>query len=363
MGRRLLVLAHVGTALGHLIRVGEILQSISSDWEEIFVVVPSYASEHAKRHLPSTVTILLHEVRFTVTSPVGNLNLEQFRVLLKSYRMLAATVRPDFILGDPGLCAGILGEDLGIPWGSVTHAPYLPFPQILAGTKRAELGRSAWRTIQRALDLMVRTGSNNKFQSWEELRGTATEEISAEPDGMFSFQSNPSKRLGISRIGWMKGEPLACLVTASSGDNDSLPRTVTDHLAERYGEVGVVGPIRPSSNPLVTYLGSDFDLRSLVSRDTAVVTHGGSGTLQYLSAAKSVVVVPGDLDQLCNGLIAEARGIARVTGLVAWEMRLKGEAPFVRRVPWDEYLESECANDSFRARRKKGRVLNHHFFR
>jgi hypothetical protein len=98
VGRRLLVLPHIGTALGHLIRVGEILQSISRDWNEVIVVVPSYASEHARRHLPSTVTILLHEVRFTVTSSVGKLDVEQFRVLLESYRMLAATVRPDFIL-------------------------------------------------------------------------------------------------------------------------------------------------------------------------------------------------------------------------------------------------------------------------
>ncbi|MBI3919442.1 MAG: hypothetical protein HY322_20810 [Betaproteobacteria bacterium] len=341
MAGRLLVLPHVGTALGHLIRVGEVLQSFSRDWKEIFVVVPSYAIEHANKHLPSTVTIRSHDVRFTVTSPRGKLDLEQFGVLLANDKVLAGTIRPDFILGDPGIRAGILGQELGIPWGAVTHAPYLPFPQILARTKRAELGRKAWSVIQKALDLIVRTGSNNRFQSWDELRGTAIEEISTGPDGIFVRKGNPSKPFGTSRIGWVRGKPLACLVTVSSGDKFPLPKTVTDLLAQRYGEVGVVGPIRPSPNPLVTYLGSNFDLNTLVSRDTEVVSHGGSGTLQYLSTAKSIVVVPGDLDQLCNGLIAEARGIARLSGMETWKVRLTGDSPFVRRVPWEEYLESE----------------------
>jgi len=50
MASHLLVLAHVGTSLGHLIRVGEILQTISTEWNEVYVAVPRYAVASAKRH-------------------------------------------------------------------------------------------------------------------------------------------------------------------------------------------------------------------------------------------------------------------------------------------------------------------------
>ena len=338
MGRRLLILPHVGTALGHLTRIGDIFEMLEQEWDEIYVSIPKYAEQYAKRFLSNKAKLVVHEVEFTITGPTGIIDIDGFFQLLQANRKIIKDVSPDFILGDPGIHAGILAEEFNLPWGFVAHAPYFSFPEILKHSDHVELASKAWRVIHTSLDQLVYMGSRGVFCSWEELHERAHDKISISPNGLFlrngiPIPSNSQK----PRKGWLVGKPLQCLVTVSSGDSHPVPSFLTEYLALHFDKVGVLGHNRPYPNPRVIHLGTNYDLRTLVSRETTVITHGGSGTLQYLAESKHITIIPGDLDQLCNGLLAHAYGKASISGLQSWQKRLHQDGPFIRSVPWEEY--------------------------
>jgi len=344
--KRILVIPHIGSAYGHLIRTAALLENEYSDCE-VIVSVPESALSVAKRHMPMRVGFATYPLRPTVTNPSGRLDTDGFLALVNADRQIAINMSPHLVVGDPGIRAGLVGERLGIPWVALTHGCYLPIPRALQGESCAEgtreLAAMAWSCATSALDHLVTLGSGTGITSWADLRNRGEILIpntrDAEPceTGTHVGLLNPS-------YGFSKHEPVRCLLTLCSAGDVEPDQTALRAIVALWGRVSVIGV--DSGPPIsgVEYLGYGVATNSLIGKETVVITHGGHGTLKAARDAALIVAVPSDLDQLCNSLIASAHTGVRLAIGESWRKRLLSGSPFKRYVDWRalvQFLEAE----------------------
>lgn len=358
--KRLLVIPHVGTAYGHLIRVGELLNTRYGDCDEIFVSIPKSAFGMAKLHMPVRVKFLTYGIRPTVTSRGGKLDVAGFLKLVELDRRFGSEIQPSLIIGDPGIRAGLLGERMGIPWEALMHGCYLPMPEELrrqrsiVSSNIGRLAKLAWNLAQTALDQLVRLGSTDSLRFWSELRQRGRILIPNSPEaepcdfGVHTGDIFP-------RLGFSAGREFPCVVTLCSSGDVAVPPKVLQQLVRLYGEVAVIGPARECLIRGVRFLGTRFATQTVVGKGTIVICHGGHGTLKAVKQAQRVIVVPGDIDQLCNALIAFATWQPELVVGQSWVERLNSDTPFRRIVDWNELVKTLTEESSKALESNSGR--------
>ena len=347
--QRVLVIPHIGTAYGHLIRTGEIVRERCRD-AETYVCLPRTALDIAARYLPEGVVPVPYEQRPTVTNASGRLDLDGFRSLLASDRRICSEVEPDLLLGDPGIRAGILGLSSAIPYEMILHGCYLPLPgglahEVAVNSMAGRLAAAVWSVAERSLDALV--GIALEAQAgWANLRSKGTVLIAndefAEPCEFGTHLGSRTTRIGFSAA----PSPVSCVVTVCSSGDVDVPDWVLREIVEHFGEVTVVGPSRRREIGGVRFTGDLVAIESLVGPTTVVVTHGGHGTLKGSRRAARIIVAPGDLDQLANGLVAKTYCGAEVAAGDQWLERLNGDRPFMRAVDWDALVWHLCHGPS-----------------
>lgn len=334
-----LVIPHVGSAYGHLIRTGELLSKRYLEYEHVFLCVPSGALSFAKSHMPSHIKYWTYDIRPTVTSKSGDLDNEGFLALLKLDKNAYDRIRPSLIVGDPGIRAGLLGEYTGTRWEALMHGCYLPLPCSFKNAPyiNMSLGRlatMAWSLVTRELDKLVRLGSNNAIPNWDDLRQRGTVLI---PNSMEAEPNFVGTHLGdeFNRIGFSSGSEYPCVVTLCSSGESDVPQEVVQYLVNRYKKIAIIGSLnRDHDIRNVHFLGSSVATESLVGPNTTVITHGGHGTLKAVRQAKRIIALPGDIDQLCNTLVALVCFNLELASETRWLERLTSPHPFRRIMDW-----------------------------
>lgn len=336
---RIYVPIHIGTAIGHLIRTATYLR-LHPD-AHYFVPIPRRHLDVAKRFLPSAVTILPREESVSVNSSDGKLDVDGFLAVLKRDCLDIQMIKPDSLLGDPGIRASIIGLKYKLPWQAIIHGCYLDHETILEADKlageRASFITEVWGLIHRQLDVLAQIGTNQTVMNWGELRKQGTLLIPEFPGQTVRVGSKikliPTLENDYS---YDNGQPVQVLITTSSGLKQSPPLQILEALLNRFDNIAIVGVTEGPLNDQVKYFGDKYSIMSLVNKDTIAITHGGYGTLGLLvGKVKRLLVLPQDIDQLCNTMIATNAG-AETLGLESLCSIFSKKRGFQRLPLWPE---------------------------
>jgi hypothetical protein len=308
---RVLVLPHIGTALGHLIRISEYLRRNKK--ADYFIAIPKEHLAAAKRFLPDFVKIVLRDKTFSVNSDSGKIDIDSFHSVLSCDYEDYLNIRPDRLLGDPGIRTSLLGSKVGLPWEAITHGCFLPIPSWTKKnkTRMSNIAVLAWNVARNYIDFLIKEGSGGKYTSWSQISLQGKLIVPDWPGQTLprGISVKKIKRL-ISDFGRDKGSPFPCIVTTSSGLSSMPPRKIIELLASHFKRVGIVGCKTGPQLKGIEYLNDLYAINSLVDSNTVAIVHGGYGTLGAIAdRAGRTLALPQDLDQLCNILIAIKSGI------------------------------------------------------
>ncbi|MBI5569471.1 MAG: hypothetical protein HY914_05945 [Desulfomonile tiedjei] len=309
---------------------------------EVACFLPTRWLECARMELPRYVELVGLSREFSVNNQSGLIDRGAF--LSSVDELLNHTMRwkPTLIIGDPGVQAGIIADVLRVPVVGLMHGCYLNCPPALVnGTNPfRNLAGGLWRRVHAELDALVQVGSRGAISSWESLRRRgeilvpeSPPSLAAYGEGTYIGRLQPERRESAS----FKS---SCLITTcSAGGTGNLNPKLLRALVASFGGVTVAGgSVTTSLAPTVRYVGQRYALSSLIDNNTRIITHGGHGTLQALRGVKHVVVVPTDVDQLCNGLIECFRNGWHLAVTEETVARLTGSRPFVRELVWTDGL-------------------------
>lgn len=338
---KILILPHIGNAYGHLIRSGQFVGANNSKGASYFMACPENINDEELRHIPDYVNIISHASRFSVSSTSGSLDFDGLSNVIDDYTRIAKSVNPSIIVGSPGILAGRIATAVETPWIALAHGCYLPIPSVVkqSSDRITDLANLAWSTARAGISDVLRVISNNDNVSWAELRGEAQVLI---PNRSYREPSQIGRHIGsrMPEIGWSEGDPCSLLITLCSSGENCIPKSFLTYLTKRYDDIVITGPT-DSSFELddIEYVGSEYSISSLVGPSTTVITHGGHGTLRSVNGAQRVIMMPGDIDQLCNSIIAHSTLGYELVSVNEWFGRLNSSSPFKRYINWGSVRE------------------------
>ncbi len=77
------------------------------------------------------------------------------------------TIRPNLMVGDPGVQTAIVASKHSIEWVGIMHGCYLPFPAALnIDGSYLKLLKRTWSVLNEEIDRLVNIGTNGVFDSW-----------------------------------------------------------------------------------------------------------------------------------------------------------------------------------------------------
>lgn len=332
--RTTLVIPHVGTALGHLIRVSSIIDKLGPDNDRYIFVLPSIHRKKISQFLPRHFEVIWQDESFSVTSRSGKFDMSAAIAVHDSDIRIAKDVKPHRIIGDPGIRASLVGYKLGIPWVGIMHGCYLPIPKSLVSNNQlGELSIKAWTVANYKIDRLVQYLTSDGIGTWGELRNQGT---------VIDFQSGDysqvMRRSIVDNLGFrIYGDrPInGVLFTFSTGLSDKSLKNIgtLKKLKKKFNSVAIT---RKTSgcDPELDFVGEGITYHSMVGQETTVVCHGGSSTLPLISHAGKIICLPSDIDQLCNSLIVSDKYQHEIIGLDRWNLRLDEENCFKREIDW-----------------------------
>lgn len=334
MSERILVLPHIGTALGHFIRTIEYLNANYQFCKDsIFLVLPEKLVNQLDTHIPSWIdrkNIIKRKCQVSINNPEGRLQTEQFQQYFAEDEQIYERIKPTLIISDPGIQGAILHSKFRTPWINITHGVYRPLP-LRINDDLMLLAQMVWNYLNKAFDTLIQLGTGKSNEKWEELRNTAfKEEVLQEK---------------MQKCGWQKSVRTFELLITCCSANEVYPTPAFLHkLQQQYSDIAVAGVSldkieRQGIVPGITYVGNNTRYDSLIDSHTTVITHGGFGTLQLVTHANRIIIVPSDLDQLCNAIIfcsnEHNKAKAELIHGRDWQYSLNHN-PFRRFVEWDK---------------------------
>ncbi len=346
--KRILVLPHIGTAYGHLIRTAEYIDANYKQNTEydIYMAISDFAIDFAKNHIPNYIHIVKRNVRTTVNNEDGVLDIESFKKLFDEDAYIVSTIDPVLIISDPGIQAAILWYKFKIPWIGIVHGCYLPKPVMLDNhIILADLIEKTWSKIELSLDKLIQVGTQDKSLTWSIVQKTGqlvvpnfflNEPLSA----CASYINNP-----IKKIGWVNIKNVELLITCGSSGEIAPSDTFINRLSNFYSQIVVAGKKKSGILNGIHYVGNNVNYESLVGENTTVITHAGHGTLKTLSKAKRIIMIPSDLDQLSNAIIAHLYNKWELIFDKNWFEVLDSPNPFYRQVIWENINIFENNNE------------------
>lgn len=307
MKKKILAIPHIGTAFGHFYRLASFLDNYI-DTHNIYIVIPEPFIAFCVKYLSPEIQIVPRKIHCSISNPSGIIKNDQYLLLLEENQRIFKNVRPDIVIGDPGIQAAILSTKYSVEWIGIMHGCYLPFPESLHMNKELfNLLKVVWSSLNNQIDKLVSVGTNQIFTSWNDLRKTGKIII---PNSKINEPSTIGKYQDINRIvkpTWNEHSEVDLLITCcSSGTVIPSNEFLTELSNNSNCKVYVAGINSQNRIPNVVFLGNNINYKYLVGENTVVITHGGHGTLQAISKAKKVFMIPSDFDQLYNSIVTSA---------------------------------------------------------
>lgn len=332
---RLLVVTHIGETLGHLIRALSVCSAFARCGDEVHVCT-TQEGLGVVRGCREELTP--HFIRWEWSHNAWNLRAPQkglFTRVAESARdvekvMLA--VKPDLVLGFPGMVSVLIARKHLVPHASVLHAPYLfPYWEDDNSPEGVSLGKVGRKVCELATE--VARGLHHVM---------ATPALSYEDylESERMFVPQPGLRLrglprGARMVGFIRGsigDPFTqdmdltdcCYVSFGSGNPCDLS-SVVQSTRKVFSKVLVtVGHGRPVSSGDGVFVFPALASKSLVGKVKYVLSHGGLGTVGTFAESRTrQLIVPTEFDQATTAVYARNLGIARTWGLKDWVTRLE----------------------------------------
>ncbi|MDR1583795.1 MAG: hypothetical protein LBS55_11185 [Prevotellaceae bacterium] len=342
--KKILVLPHIGTAFGHLVRTAEFLSDFSNQSNaKIYIVIPEKVVDFAKVHIPDGLQIITRQQQVTVNNSIGKLLIDDFKKYFDEDEVLFQKITPDLIISDPGIQGAILWYKYKKPWIGLVHGGYLPAPQI-ENEELSYLAQKTWQTINKSLDRLIQIGTNDKYQTWAELRSSGFLIIPnmQQNEPVIIEAGHINKKL--DKIGWENKSEVELLITCCSSGEIEPTEKFLRKLQLYYFNIAVAGLNKKGIINGINYLGNTVNFESLVGKDTTVITHGGHGTLKAVSNAKRIITIPSDLDQLCNSIISHINKNTELVFDKNW-LEVLEHNPYRRVINWDNIEISKNKNE------------------
>lgn len=336
MKKKILAIPHIGTAFGHFFRLATLLDDYLND-NNIHIIIPEPYIDYCKRFLHPNIVIVPRHVHCSISGSSGLIDKSGYKSLLEENEAIYHKIQPELIIGDPGIQAAILATKYSKPWIGLMHGCYLPFPENLPmNEKHSVLLRRVWITLNDQIDKLISIGTNHIFKSWQEIQTTGKIIIPNlninEPSKIGEYKNI---NLKISNS-WDAHSEVDLLITCCSAGTVSPSDEFLTNLSKFSKSKVFVAGIKAKENQFNTiYVGNNVNYRSLVNENTIVITHGGHGTLQAISKANKVFMIPSDFDQLYNSIIASTIRGWQLVFDKNWFEILDSDMLFKREIHWE----------------------------
>ncbi|WOD37324.1 hypothetical protein [Nodosilinea sp. E11] len=328
---KILIVAHIGETLGHLVRG----ISIAKELEKRGIEVSFAASDRAISLLKENFNLHVLSWNFSHNSfEPNNPTSETLKAILlsnKNLLELLETHRPNLIIGMPGIFTAQVALKIGIPHLSVMHGPYLSPLIPIKGFTESEtkiIESTQQLFVSGCVDSIRRHLSkslNLPYSTYQEY--LETERIFVPQPNLF-IQPADNIQL-VNFINASLGEPFrgeerdlreACHITFGSGSCTDLTKIV--HLARQFFPRLVVscGTNKLEKVPDQVDVQPFISSFSLAGRVRAVISHGGIGTVGTFAASQTPqLIIPTDCDQANMTIYTRHTGIAHSVGKSGWE--------------------------------------------
>ncbi|MEU9085403.1 glycosyltransferase [Streptomyces sp. NPDC048357] len=244
-------------------------------------------------------------------------------------------LRPDVVIGIPGIASFQVCRKLGIPHHSILHGPWLSplIPTRGADSLPGEVGAltAMNATLAGPVSEQLRLQSRSlgitetdykDFLQFENILVSHTG-LEFTPSANLIPLESITADYGPTELPAAIGAPesLACITFGSAVRFDA--QSLVEQLEAVCDRVLVVGRGATVAKPGPKVVQVDkFNTISLARQSSIVVCHGGIGTVaSVMSCGTPVVCIPNDVDQAVNSIVADRMGQGQTVGLSAWRTR------------------------------------------
>lgn len=331
---RVLIVTHIGETLGHLVRAFSIAAELRRAGCEIHFVS---SREGEKLVIERDSSFAHHSVSWTWSH--NSLNLQDdwgagpIRQSAWEMAGVILRIRPDLVIGFPGVVSGFVCRYLGVPHVSVMHAPYLAPIWILKGTSPVE-GRileSAKHACEIANHLASSLCSSLGLPTLSYLEFLRTERIFVPQPGITldpSFDNILVTDFITGTIGpdipsnWDLTGESCCYITFGSGNSCDLTILIQEAESIFDNVIVTYGNEYHDYCGLRTFATSFLDSQCVAHVATAVISHGGLGTVgTFAKHGIPQAIIPTELDQATTAVYASRAHLAEILGLDDWLRR------------------------------------------
>jgi UDP:flavonoid glycosyltransferase YjiC (YdhE family) len=332
-----LIVPHASTALSHLLRSISVAEELKMRGWKVRFVASALAADAAVGlgiELPvEVVPWSWGHNEWSLERPAAQA--PAYVATCSALQDCFARIKPDLVIGVPGMASFQAARKLSIPHISVLHGPWL-LPCL------TDLPNS--RGFSHAFEILDKTlkgPASTQLQIQGESLGVEADmnfEAFLKNEIIAIAHDNLTIRAGgnLHPCGFLPGdfgpavpefntdwevERSCCITFGSAMTGDLSP--IVGAASVVYSNVvvlkGVADLKAPPSN---VYVAPSASMRSLCEKVGTAVSHGGIGTLGtfYMSGIRQLLI-PGDLDQVVNSGIAAARKEATVAGVDYWIRR------------------------------------------
>ena len=357
----IMMITHVGDTVGHVVRGLALADALTAEGARVEFAVdprsqwlfdtwPSSYRTHCVRWDFSHNAFSRTAAPDRVLTGVVNANRDLLSVLESS--------KPDLALGFPGIFSFQACRALGIPHSCVMHGPYLsPLLDIpdASPAERAVLDLTSEILLGGAVDqVLVRLSTELGLPEATTRRALAEEAIICPQPGLpFALSCGKNVRVadyiaasyGPPPPAQLSQDSEVCYVTFGSG-NPCDVSAVARCAADVYRTVLVSpGDLRLEGLPDNVVVCRAVASQALVGRVSAVISHGGIGTVgTFAQVGTPQLVIPTEPDQATMAVHGTRHGVAIQCGLEEWSRSPQTG----RRLPVLETLKLRSAVEQMR---------------
>jgi Glycosyltransferase Family 4 len=327
---RVLVVAHVGETVGHLVRGLTLADALAAHGAEVHVATSAdgwgFLAPSPYQYHPLPWNWSHNRLQW----PLHPSQLAAVEATNRTLLALLNYLRPDLIVSLPGVFTAQAARSRGIPHVSVAHGVYLS--GLVNPCDYDAIGRSV---IRGGESFFVRQGEvlfehlsdrlglpSLSYKAW------LSEEQILVPDPFIPLLHQVNLwRVPALRSGYGLPPPLdiarlreTCLISFGSGNPCDIEPVLRAAVAHFPHVLSVTGRTRPRiSHPRVTTVAAVNSLL-VAPHIRAVISHGGLGTVGTFLGLPQLLV-PTEIDQATTSLHVQRAGVANAVGLERW---LKG---------------------------------------